>query len=108
MAGAFKKRITLETYAEIPDSFGDAAVGQYTTLARRWASVTPLRGRELALFQQTHADVSHRILMRYDSTISTLTPKDRASLGSRNFDILSVINKREANREIELMCKENI
>ena len=96
-AGTKKKRLTLETYAETPDSFGDAMVGQYTTLATVWASVQPLRGRELAQFQQVSADVTHRIKMRYSAALAVLTPKDRAVLGSRNFDILSVINVREAN-----------
>jgi len=107
-AGRLKKRVTLETYAETPDSFGDATVGNYTELARIWASVQPLRGRELAQFQQVHADISHRIVIRYSDKVSVITPKDRAVLGSRNFDIISVLNKREANRELELMCKENI
>ncbi len=107
-AGRYKKRVTLETYAEAPDSFGDAMVGTYTTLAIRWASVNPLRGRELAQFQQVHADVSHRIRLRYDSSLMVLTPKDRVALGSRNFEILSVINIQEANRNLELICKENL
>ena len=107
-AGKMKKRVTLKTYAEAPDSFGDATVGAYTTLATVWASVQPLRGRELAQFQQAHADVSHKIMIRYSDAVVALTPKDRAVLGSRNFDIQSVINVREADREIELICKENI
>ena len=107
-AGKLKKRVTLETFAETPDSFGDATTGTYTTLATRWASVSPLRGRELAQFQQVHADVSHRIIMRYASDLSVLTPKDRVVLGSRNFDIISVINVREANRELQFICKENL
>ena len=107
-AGTKRKRLTLETFAETPDDFGDATAGTYTKLATVWASVQPLRGRELAQFQQVSADVTHRIKMRYRSDLAVLTPKDRAVLGSRNFDILSVINVREANVEMELMCKEHL
>jgi SPP1 family predicted phage head-tail adaptor len=108
MPGRLKKRVTLETFSETPDSFGDARVGTYTELARVWGSVTPLRGRELAQFQQVHAEISHRVTIRYSDKVSVITPKDRVVLGSRNFDIMSVLNIRSANRELELICKEKI
>jgi SPP1 family predicted phage head-tail adaptor len=107
-AGAMKKRLKLDQFSEDPGAYGDAFAGTYATLATVWGSVQPLRGRELAQFQQVHADVSHRIRIRYSNTVSVLTPKDRVVLGSRNFDIQSVINIRERNWELELICKENI
>ncbi len=55
--------------------------------------------------QSTQADVTHRITLRY---MSGITPKMRVNYNSRIFDILSVINVGERNRELQLMCRESI
>ena len=45
-----------------------------------------------------------RIIIRY---LSGIVPKMRVKYGSRIFDILSVINVSERNRELQLMCRES-
>ena len=45
------------------------------------------------------------IIIRY---LSGIVPKMRVKFGSRIFDILSVINVKESNRELQLMCRESI
>ena len=55
--------------------------------------------------QSTQADVTHRIVLRF---LSVIIPKMRVKFGSRVFDILSIINVNERNRELQLMCRESV
>jgi SPP1 family predicted phage head-tail adaptor len=77
----------------------------WSTFATAQASIEPISGREYIAAQSTQADVSHRIRLRY---LSGITPKLRVNYSSRIFDILSVININECNRELQLMCRESI
>ncbi|MFH0914831.1 MAG: phage head closure protein [bacterium] len=101
-AGALRHRFVLKTVFETKDTFG-AVVESVLTFATVWASVKPLLGRELLLAQQMQADVTHHVRMRY---IAGVTPKMTGFLGVREFQILSVINPEERNRELVLVCKE--
>jgi len=69
------------------------------------ASIEPISGREYFSAQTTQADVTHRINLRY---VAGVKPKMRVKYGSRIFDILSVSNVDERNRELQLMCRESI
>jgi SPP1 family predicted phage head-tail adaptor len=101
-AGALRHRITIERVTETQDSFG-GTVTTWPILATMWASVEPLSGREQLLAQQVQAEVTHRVRVRY---VAGVTAKMRITFGDRHFEILSVINPEERNRELELMCKE--
>lgn len=103
---------------------GDQLTGEsgvWTELFREFISLNPLSGRELLLSQQVEAQVSHRARVHWSETTSVLHPKDRFKIARpvvaneedpnddanyRIFNIESVINIGERNREIELMCKE--
>ena len=76
----------------------------WSTYATVQASIEPISGREYFAAQSTQADVTHRIRIRY---LSGIVPKMRVSYNSRIFDILSVINVGERNRELQLMCRES-
>ena len=64
-----------------------------------------LNCRELLLAQQVQADVTHRVMLRYDVWV---TPKRRFVWGSRVFHILAVLNpgERHAQTMIEALCVE--
>jgi SPP1 family predicted phage head-tail adaptor len=103
-AGKLRHRITIEQVAETQDSDG-SVIETWSTFANAQASIDPISGREYFAAQTTQADVTHRISLRF---ISGVIPKMRVKYGSRNFDILSVINVGERNRELQLMCRETI
>jgi SPP1 family predicted phage head-tail adaptor len=44
--------------------------------------------------------------MRFDSVTKTLTPKHNILYDGRSFDIQSVINPQNRNKEIVLICSE--
>lgn len=66
------------------------------------AAIEPIRGRELFAAETSHSEISTRIRTRY-------MPGVKASMriisGATTYDIETVINLGERNRELELMCK---
>jgi len=102
--GKLRNRVTIEQVAETQDSDG-SVIETWSNYAGAQAAIEPISGREYFAAQTTQADVTHRISLRY---VSGVTPKMRVKYGSRVFDILSVININERNRELQLMCRESI
>jgi len=103
-AGELSRRGIVQEPSESQDGRGEVTVA-WSTYAKRWMSVVPLSGRELFEAQQVDARVSHRIKMRYDSAINS---RMRIAIGSRIFNIASVINVDESNEELRLMCTESV
>lgn len=104
-AGRLNRRIIIHQNTPTRDANG-GEVESWSVLAYRWASLEPINGREYFTAQQTASEVTHRVRIRYDYTVKTVTPKMRIVYGSRTFDIESVINPRESNKELVLMCRE--
>lgn len=76
-----------------------------TTLARVWADIMPLSGRELLLAQQVNATVTHSIRMRYREGVK---PNQWIVFKGRTFDINSITNERESDRVMMLSCTERV
>lgn len=102
--GKLRHRIAIEQVVETQDSDG-SVIEAWSSYAAVQASIEPISGREYFAAQSTQADVTHRIRLRY---FPGVTPKMRVNYNSRIFDILSVININEHNRELQLMCRESI
>lgn len=77
----------------------------WTTIAKVWADVMPLSGRELLLAQQVNATTTHSIRIRFRDG---LKPQQRVMFGERWFDINAIINTRESDRELLLSCTERV
>ena len=74
-----------------------------------WASVEPLSGREFYERDQTLADVTHRITIRWDDVeLASMTTKDRGEYDSRTFEFTSIRNIEERGRVGVIMAKEAI
>lgn len=66
------------------------------------ASIEPLRGRELYVAQEHHAEVDTRINIRYRAGIDSTM---RVIHESRTYNILAVLDWQTRHVELELMCK---
>ncbi|AVF25093.1 putative phage head-tail adaptor [Paenibacillus larvae subsp. larvae] len=102
--GKLNKRITIKKHEPTPDGAGGYDDG-FSDVVTVWANIRPLRGREYWQSQQTQAEVTHSIMIRYRKDI------DRShvvSYGGRLFDIQHIINVDEANRTLILHCVEKI
>ena len=101
--GALRHQLTIKAINTTEDSYGEVTEDPTTTECTVWGSIEPLSGRELLLAQQIQATVTHRVRIRYHSG---LDPSMQIVFGTRTFDILSIINLEERNRELEIMCRE--
>lgn len=79
----------------------------WTDLAERRGIVQPINGREYFAASGERAEVTTRLRFRYDSVLATVRPFDRIQAQGRDYDIQSVINVDERNRELIFMCKHD-
>ena len=102
--GPLRHRATIQSYAKTRDAYG-AEVETWSDFADVWASIEPLIGREYMAAKQLTADVSHKIRIRY---IEGLSPTMRVVFGTRTFEIVSIINVQERNKELVIMATEDV
>ena len=105
-AGRLRHKITIERQSATEDAHGER-IDTWATLAIRWASVEPLNGKEFFASSGEQSQITTRIRLRYDSTLSDLAPPDRISFNSVIYNIESVINPNELNKDLILMCKRD-
>ncbi len=101
-AGKLRHWITIQTRTDTMDSYGEP-IPAWTIFDQVWASIEPITGREYFASKETRSQSTHRIRIRYRSGITT---KMRISWDSRLFDIESILNTEERDRELVLMCVE--
>lgn len=104
-AGKLRHRVTVQQL--VAGSPPQTASGQPDTswqdFITVWASIEPLNGRELFAAQEHHAEITHRVRMRYHEGI---TPLMRLTYRERYFAIFSVIDTELRRKELQLMCSE--
>lgn len=103
-AGRLRHWLTVERATETKNDTGEVVRG-WATAEERWGAITPLTGQERSAAQQVTPNVSHRIRLRYGSTV---TAKDRITHAGRTFNINAVMNSGEQNRQLELLCVEDL
>ena len=101
-AGNLRHRITLQRPAggDASDPNGATEWGNYATA---YASVLPLRGRELWEAQAAQSTIDHRIMLRWRPGVKHNT---RVLLGGRKFEVLNIIEQGERYEWLQLMCRE--
>ena len=98
-AGQLRHRVTLEQRANqrtrgiVTETWGAEQV--------LWANVEPLTGRELERARTVVANATHKVTMRYRSSI---TARSRLVFDNRILNIEAVRNVDERNRELILTC----
>lgn len=104
-AGALRHRITIQTASTIADDYGDVVDGYVDLYADIPAEVLPMNGAQRERLGVTENDVTHKVTIRYRTGI---VPSQRVMFDSRALDIESVINVRERDRVLELVCRERV
>lgn len=105
-AGNLRHRLALQSYTATQDAYG-AETKTWATQRTVWGSVEPLTGREYLEARATTQTVTHRIRVRCQPDL-TVTPTWRVSWDGRTFDIESVLNTGERDKETVLMVVENV
>lgn len=104
-SGLFRHRISILRPPD-PETDVDEAgqpLDEWVPVTESWADIFPLRGRELFTAQQASAEVTTRITIRYLKGIDRTM---KIVYGDTEFEILYVIHKDYAKKELQLMCKE--
>lgn len=101
-AGHLRHRLLFQTLTETKDS-GGGPIETPVTLATVWGSIAPLTGRELSNAQMRNSEITHKITIRY---LSTINAKGRALFGTRIFQTFEVLNIDERNIEMQIGAKE--
>lgn len=103
-AGTLRHQIEIQRYTETQNDFGEV-IEEWNTLHTVRASIAPLSGKEYFASKQVNAETTHQVYIRY---ISGLKPADRILFNGRIFNILNILNYKEKNVSLELLCTEQI
>jgi SPP1 family predicted phage head-tail adaptor len=102
--GALKHRLVLEEPLESPDGAGGVR-RSYATVTTLWAAVTPVSARGNVVADDVGANVTHRIIIRSGSDVST---RHRLREGARIFRILALQDQDGSGRFIEINAEERV
>ena len=99
-SGNLKNKIIIQTYSE-ENNYGEIQKS-WSDFATVYASIKPLSAKEY-FKAGVQNEVTHKIEMRF---IPGVKPKMRVMFGEREFSIESVLNIREENKTLHLICTE--
>jgi SPP1 family predicted phage head-tail adaptor len=68
-----------------------------------WAAVVPVSAKEIFAQGTTRLMISHKIAIRFRKGIDASM---RVALGDRIFRITGIINEKEENKYLMLLCQE--
>lgn len=102
--GRTNKRITFCRYEEKENELMQTEQA-LIEVKKVWASVEPTRGREYQEAQRIRPELTYKITTRYHKGI---TPEMFIRFKDRYFQIVSIINVRERNEMLEIICTEKI
>lgn len=100
--GRTNKRITFFQYKGKENTLLQTEQ-ELTEVKTVWASVEPTRGREYQEAQRIRPELTYKITTRYHKGI---TPDMVIKFKEKYFDIISIINVREQNKMLEIICTE--
>lgn len=106
-AGLMRHRVELDEPIVSRDDTGDEII-TWVTRATVWASIRPLKGRELNSGNQILGEGDTAIGMRWSPNVDQVTPKWRARHQTTIYNIESVAHVNLGQREIELTCKSGV
>ena len=99
-SGRLDRKIVIEQKTASLDSYGGQTFA-WTTFATVWASVQPLKGRELIASQAAQSEITARFVIRY---LPGVTDDMRISYGGKYWNISAVIDIDEHHREMHLLA----
>ena len=100
-----RHRLAFQTRAESRDAFGQDT-GSWSTQFTRWGSIEAVSGGERFQAQQAQANMTHNMVVTYDSETVTVDPTWRVSFDSRIFEIVATFDPGEMHKTIELQTRE--
>lgn len=106
--GDLRHRLEIQTPVVSQDSTTGEELTTWTTLATVWASIAPIRGRELLRGDQIVADVDTRLIVRWSPLLDDLTAKHRGVHQGTVFDFKNIIHLKLGQQAIEILAKSGL
>lgn len=103
-ARSLKHKITFQEQTDTLNEYGEAE-NTWNDIVTVWASIKTINGNEKFLSSQDFQTLTHKIRVRYSDQINS---KQRIMFGTREFNILAVLNIFEANKELEILVEEAV
>jgi SPP1 family predicted phage head-tail adaptor len=101
-AGDLKHQIIIQVAQKSKNSMGEF-VDTWSTWATVWAAIEPASGKNYYAAKQLNAEVDGVCRIRYRTGV---LPTMRILYGSRVLRIVSIVNPKETNEELQLFYKE--
>lgn len=99
--GKYNKRITIQSPTGTNNSFTDNE--SWAGFATVWAAIFPLQGKAYFEANRENTEVTARLDIRY---LAGVVRNMRILYKEHIYEIIDAINVNEANREMQLMCRE--
>lgn len=104
-AGRLRRRVTVHYKVVVKDAYGAETI-TWTTLGTYWGAVEPLHGREFTDQKMDGAELTTRIVIRFQPGVTIAPHTHRVTWSGHLYDIQSVVNVDERRRETQLICRE--
>lgn len=101
-AGRLRHRIRLKRQEKVADGGGGHSL-EWVDVATVWARVAPLSGNAKYAAQQTTAETTHEVEIRYRRGVDE---RMRVLHRDRPFKITAILNPEEKNERLLLLCAE--
>lgn len=102
-AGKLRHRIAIQEATTPSTAYGKGIEASWATVATRWGQIRPLSGHEVRSGAVIQPETTVEIALRYYEGLTT--NGHRLVHGSTIYDILSIRNTDERNREMVCSCK---
>jgi SPP1 family predicted phage head-tail adaptor len=100
-AGRLNRRITIQVNSSSTTNGYGEKIKQWTDLFTVWADKRDLSAKELFTAGQIYPEVATAFILRYSSSVNAM---NRVSYGGKIYNIRSVIDPRDEQRELQLLC----
>ena len=106
-SGSLRHTISIQVESTEPDGMGGEIItwADISGMAAVPAAIWPLSSKESLDAMKLELQVTHKIRIRYRSGI---TAKNRIKFGTRYFNIISLLNYEERNKQLDMLALENI
>lgn len=105
IARSLRHLITFQKIGTTKNDFGEIEEGNYQDFKQVWASISPVSGRESFLSNANYSTVTHKVKIRY---LDGLDASMQIAYKNRIFLIKYFTNFGELNKEMEILCEEQI
>lgn len=100
---SLKHLVSFQKNNGVKDSLGGITESWVSLMPQEWVQIIPLKGEEKYQSKSLNTEVNHKIRMRYRDGLDS---KMKIIYGTRVFEIDSIINPFERNRELQIMATE--